>query len=84
MRANAVIRLKMPSEESLKIVYQALAPEAVKPAATRSKIQLKIENGLLVLTVEAKDTVALRAALNAYLRWIASLCDVLLVLDSFN
>lgn len=84
MMANAVIRLKMPSKESMQIVYQALVPEAMKPATNRSRVQLKIEGEHLVLTVEAKDTVALRAALNAYLRWVSSLCDVLLVLNSLG
>ncbi|MDW8040765.1 MAG: KEOPS complex subunit Pcc1 [Nitrososphaerota archaeon] len=84
MKANAVIRLKMPSKESLDIVYEALAPETAKPATTRSRAKLEIEDGFLVLMVEAKDTVALRAALNAYLRWIASLCDVVSVLDSLS
>jgi tRNA threonylcarbamoyladenosine modification (KEOPS) complex Pcc1 subunit len=35
-----------------------------------------------VLTVEASDTVALRAALNAYLRWINSTVTVLETLES--
>jgi len=34
-----------------------------------------------VLKVEARDTVALRAALNAYLRWINSMVNVLEVLE---
>lgn len=84
MKANAVIRLEIPSKGCLEIVYRALVPEAAKPATSRSKAQLKIEDGLLILAVEAKDIVALRAALNAYLRWIASLCNVLSVLDSLG
>jgi tRNA threonylcarbamoyladenosine modification (KEOPS) complex Pcc1 subunit len=35
----------------------------------------------LVLNVEARDTVALRAALNAYLRWICSTISVLEALE---
>jgi tRNA threonylcarbamoyladenosine modification (KEOPS) complex Pcc1 subunit len=31
----------------------------------------------LLLTVEAKDTVALRATLNAYMRWINSTINVI-------
>lgn len=84
MKANAVIRIKIPSKECMAIVYQALAPEAAKPATIRSKAQLKIEDDLLILEVEARDTVALRAALNAYLRWIACLCNVLLVLNALS
>ncbi|MEM0357976.1 MAG: KEOPS complex subunit Pcc1 [Candidatus Bathyarchaeia archaeon] len=84
MKANAVIRLKIPHKERLETVYRALAPEAAKPATTRSKAQLRIEDESLILAVEARDTVALRAALNAYLRWIACVCNVLSVLDSLG
>ncbi|MEM2250077.1 MAG: KEOPS complex subunit Pcc1 [Candidatus Bathyarchaeia archaeon] len=84
MKAKAVIRLKLPSKKDLKIVYEALTPETAKPATTRSKANLNIENTFLVLAVEARDTVALRAALNAYLRWISTVCSVLSVLEKLR
>jgi tRNA threonylcarbamoyladenosine modification (KEOPS) complex Pcc1 subunit len=84
MKAKAVVRLKLPSKKVREIVYRALMPEAAKPATTRSKADLKIENTFLVLAVEARDTVALRAALNAYLRWISAVCNVLSVLDKLG
>jgi tRNA threonylcarbamoyladenosine modification (KEOPS) complex Pcc1 subunit len=84
MKAKAVVRLKLPSKMILEIVYRALMPEAAKPATTRSKADLKIENNFLVLAVEARDTVALRAALNAYLRWVSAVCNVLSVLDKLG
>jgi tRNA threonylcarbamoyladenosine modification (KEOPS) complex Pcc1 subunit len=83
MKANAVLRLKLP-ERNLEIVYKALMPETAKPATARSRANLKIENNFLILTIEAKDTVALRAALNAYLRWVSAVCGVLSVLDKLG
>ncbi len=77
MKAKAVLRLKFPSKENLEIVYKALMPEVEKPATTRSMASLKVDGDFLVLSVEAKDTVALRAALNAYLRCISA-CTILL------
>lgn len=82
MKANAVLRLKLPSKRSLEMVYRALMPETAKPATTRSKAHLKTEDLFLVLTIEAKDTVALRAAINTYLRWISAVCDVFSVLNT--
>lgn len=84
MKAHAIVRLRMPSREVLEIVQRALAPETAKPPTSRSRTRLEVEDGCLVLKVEARDTVALRAALNAYLRWISSLCDVLSVLNSLG
>jgi len=80
MKAKAVVRLKFPSERHLEIVFRALEPEVKKPATMRSRANLERDGAFLVLEVEARDTVALRAALNAYLRWINSMINVLRVL----
>jgi len=81
MKAKAVVCLKFPSEKQLEIVFKALEPEVKKPVTVRSRTTLKKDGGLLFLDVEAGDTVALRAALNAYLRWINSIISVLEVLE---
>jgi tRNA threonylcarbamoyladenosine modification (KEOPS) complex Pcc1 subunit len=70
MKAKATIRLRFPSEKQLETVLDALAPEANAPMNRRSK------------AVEARDTVALRASLNAYLRWIGSTAKILEVLEN--
>jgi tRNA threonylcarbamoyladenosine modification (KEOPS) complex Pcc1 subunit len=80
MKATAIVRQKFPSEKRLEIVFKALKPEVDKPATMRSRAKLEKDNNFLVLNVEARDTVALRAALNAYLRWINSMVNVLEVL----
>lgn len=82
MKANALMRLKFPSEKYLEIVFKALEPEVREPPTMRSKAILEKEGKFLVLKIEAKDTVALRAAVNAYLRWINSMANVLEVLET--
>jgi len=77
MKAKAIIRLKFPSKNHLNTIIEALMPEVKKPVTTRSRTSLEKDGKFLLLRVEAKDTVALRAALNAYLRWINSTVDVL-------
>jgi tRNA threonylcarbamoyladenosine modification (KEOPS) complex Pcc1 subunit len=81
MKANAVVTLKLPSQKQLEIVFKALEPEVKKTVTMRSRTTLEKDGALLVLNVEAGDTVALRAALNAYLRWINSVVSVLKVLE---
>ncbi|MDH5459567.1 MAG: KEOPS complex subunit Pcc1 [Candidatus Bathyarchaeota archaeon] len=81
MKANALMRLKFPSEKYLEIVFKALEPEVRKPPTMRSQTILEKEGNFLVLRIEAKDTVALRATVNAYLRWINSVTKVLEVLE---
>lgn len=82
MRAHAKCKISFPNERESEIVFRALEPEVKKPATMRSRASLEKNGALLVLKVEARDTVALRAALNAYLRWINSMLGVLNVLEA--
>ncbi len=77
MNATAVIHLPFESEKQLKALLDALTPEVHRQIGVRSKTKVVAEAQTLVLEVEAEDTVALRAALNAYLRWINSMVNVL-------
>ena len=70
MKAQAIIRLNLSSERQVKIVLEALNPETRSPSTNRSKVQMKGEGNSLTLNFEARDTSALRAAMNSYLRWI--------------
>jgi tRNA threonylcarbamoyladenosine modification (KEOPS) complex Pcc1 subunit len=81
MKAKATIRLRLSSEKQLTTLVDALAPEANRPVTPRAKAALERDGNFLVLKAEAKDTVALRAALNAYLRWIGSAVKVLEVVE---
>ena len=82
MKTKATIRLKFSSKEKLQTVINSLKPEVKNPATTRARTLLKEKDGSLVLSVEADDIVALRASLNAYLRWINSILNVLEVLET--
>jgi KEOPS complex subunit Pcc1 len=77
MKAKASVSLAFPSQRQLKALTDALTPELQRQIGTRSKATLTTDAQTLMLNVEAEDTVALRAALNAYLRWINSALSVL-------
>jgi len=81
MKAKTTVRLRLSSEKQLATLLNALAPETNRPVTSRARTVLEREGNFLVLKVEAKDTVALRAALNAYLRWIGSAVKVLQVIE---
>jgi len=52
-------------------IYRAIAPELPDEVNSRSTTRCQLEGkNTLVLTVEAQDTAALRAALNMYLRLV--------------
>jgi tRNA threonylcarbamoyladenosine modification (KEOPS) complex Pcc1 subunit len=76
-KTYATIRLKFASEKQLTALLKALAPEAEAPPTHRAKVKLQKDGCCLNIKVEAQDTVALRATLNAYLHWINSTLKVI-------
>ncbi|MCJ2531565.1 MAG: hypothetical protein LN413_04550 [Candidatus Thermoplasmatota archaeon] len=62
---RAWVRVETDAAET---VAAALGPEATRPVP-RSAVTLTTTSSALVMEVEARDTGALRAALNSYLRW---------------
>ena len=80
-KAKAAVRLKLDSQKQLDTLLCALKPEVNAPVTRRANVKLEKEGFFLVLTVEAEDTVALRATLNAYLRWVNSTINVIDVVE---
>jgi len=75
--ARANVRLKFASEKQLASLLCALTPEAEAPSTRRANIRIEKNGEFLTIEVEAKDTVALRATINTYLRWINSTMNVI-------
>jgi len=77
MMRTAVLKLKFLEKKQLDAVFLALEPETRVKLASRSKVEIKRQDDSLVLVFEAKDTSALRAAINSYLHWIRLMKDAL-------
>ncbi len=80
-KAIANLRLKFASQRQISALICALTPEANVLVTRRANVKLDRDGLFLVLTVEAEDTVALRAMLNAYLRWIGSIIKIIDILE---
>jgi tRNA threonylcarbamoyladenosine modification (KEOPS) complex Pcc1 subunit len=61
-------KVRIQANGDAKMLARALKPE-VHDEVSRSKMDIEEESGDLVISFEAEDVVALRAALNSYLRW---------------
>lgn len=70
MNAEAVIHLHFSSSRQLQVVFEALKPEIRTTLSRRCQARIYEEKKSLTLMFEARDTSALRAAVNSYLRWI--------------
>lgn len=79
--AKAVVHLDFKDEKQLQTALEALKPEMDAPVTRRANVSFQKQGTFLVLQVEAADTVALRATLNAFLRWIASALNVMKLIE---
>jgi tRNA threonylcarbamoyladenosine modification (KEOPS) complex Pcc1 subunit len=70
MKAQAIVYINYSSKKQLHVVLNALKPEIKTSSTKRSKVDIFPKNKNLVLDFKAKDTSALRAAINSYLRLI--------------
>jgi len=85
MSATAKIHLRFPNKAQLSAIFKALEVETRSLVTSRSKVTVVKDNKTLTLTMvfEARDTSALRAALNSYLHWIRLTTDVLDAMETF-
>ena len=79
MNATATIRLRFSSRQQLSAVFKALEPETRSTVTGRSKVTIAKDDKALMLTLifRARDTSALRAAVNSYLHWARLTTDAL-------
>ncbi|MDJ0275130.1 MAG: KEOPS complex subunit Pcc1 [Nitrososphaerota archaeon] len=68
------VRIRSGSSDA---IYRALLPESGVLPGQRSRVQVSLDGDELVLDFEADDTVAMRAAVNAFLRWVSAIERVL-------
>lgn len=72
---NAEVSIQL-SPEVASIVEESLIPEAEYPISPRSNVEVEAKEGKLVISMEASDVTALRAAFNSYIRWVEAIINV--------
>lgn len=61
--------------DNSRIIYESLLPE-LGEEYQRTRSTLRLEQGILILNVEAGDLVSMRAALNGWLRLVRISCEM--------
>ena len=69
--AELTIEIRLPSSKLAETVYRSLLPETKQPSGFRSHVTVKHQRKKLELHILADDIVALRAASNTFLRFVA-------------
>jgi tRNA threonylcarbamoyladenosine modification (KEOPS) complex Pcc1 subunit len=81
INAKVSVCIKLCNSAQLAVTVAALKPEINSPVTHRANVDLQVHIGSLILIVDAEDTVALRATVNAYLHWIASIVNIVNVIE---
>ena len=69
--SEITIEISLPSSKVAETVYSSLIPETKQPSGFRSHVSVKRRGRTLELQIFADDIVALRAASNTFLRFVA-------------
>jgi tRNA threonylcarbamoyladenosine modification (KEOPS) complex Pcc1 subunit len=75
-QANSLIEIEFASPREAEAILSALLPEVKGSKTSRSEMEVEIKGKVLILKISAKDTTALRAIANSYLRWIATTKEI--------
>lgn len=75
-QANSLIEIEFASPREAAAVLSALLPEVKDSKTRRSETKVETKGKVLILKVSAKDTTALRAVINSYLRWVATIREI--------
>ena len=73
--SHASIQLSVPEGLS-ELIQESLSPEVEHSISERSNVVITSKNCDVSIFIEALDIVALRAAINSYLRWINTILDI--------
>ncbi|MFX0097866.1 MAG: KEOPS complex subunit Pcc1 [Candidatus Hodarchaeota archaeon] len=73
------MEVSFSDQDSAEVAYSAILPELPTSSSSRTKTILIKRGRTLKLKVKAKDITALRAIVNAYLRWFKLIQDLYLI-----
>jgi tRNA threonylcarbamoyladenosine modification (KEOPS) complex Pcc1 subunit len=73
---RSTLRINLEEYNLAEKLYRALLPEAETTKSRGAKIALKVEEGVLVMEIEAVAIAPLRALLNSYIRWVCISLDI--------
>ena len=75
-QASARVELHFSSAKVANAICGSLKPEEILPESARCQANISRRKNVLCLEIDAKDTAAMRAALNSFLRWAIVARDV--------
>lgn len=75
---ETVFEVKLDTKKEAEIIYNSLIPEVeYSHKNERSKSQIEQKDNSVIITINSKDVVSLRASINSYIRWIKLSIEIL-------
>lgn len=81
-KVEASIILELSDVRKANTLYAALLPEKLNPPTYRSKIDIELNGSSLKINISSNDLISLRASINSYLKWIATIIGALEVMEN--
>jgi tRNA threonylcarbamoyladenosine modification (KEOPS) complex Pcc1 subunit len=76
MPAHAKLSVHVRSRRLADAIARSLRPEVDHPVGSKARVAIRVDQKILELKFLAKDTTALRAVMNSYLRIISACLKV--------
>jgi len=82
--ARADLSIRVGSRRLAEAIASSLSPEVNHPAGSKARVSVRVKQRNLELTFLARDSTALRATMNSYLRMVAACLKVTDALESIS
>lgn len=67
---ETIFEVELDNNHDAKIMYNSIKPELSFARNERSTTTIDINDNKIILIINSKDVVSLRASINSYVRWI--------------
>ena len=69
--------VELDNNHDAEIIYNSISPEVTYARNDRSVTDIELKENKIILTINSKDVVSLRASINSYVRWINLSLEIL-------
>ena len=74
---ETIFEVEFNSENHAQIIYNSIKPELSFSRNDRSTTTIQLKNKSIIIEINSKDVVSLRASINSYVRWINLSMEIL-------
>ena len=74
---ETIFEVEFNSEHHAQIIYNSIKPELSFSRNDRSTTTIQLKNKSIIIEINSKDVVSLRASINSYVRWINLSMEIL-------